>query len=166
MLVACAVALGAGTSGADPGCTGSYGGLAPRAGAPLRFGIDPGLAGSAGGAQLPATPDDPARDLAAVRALAAHGRQLVVRLNRLFWSDGQGGIDAFKQMVHRYAAAGFLVELQVRYHPPSGKAGDIPAWLAYVRHVVDTFGSDPRVVSMTITNEVNLNFSPNTSDGY
>jgi hypothetical protein len=150
----------------DPYCTGSYGGAAPRAGAPLRFGIDPGLAGSAGGVQLPSTPDDPAKDLAAVKALAPKGRQLVVRLNRLFWSDGQSGINAFRAMVARYARAGFDVELQVRYHPPSGEAGDIPAWLAYVRHVVDTFGPDRHVVSMTITNEVNLTFSPNTSDGY
>jgi hypothetical protein len=150
----------------DPYCTGSYGGAEPRAGAPLRFGIDPGLAGSAGGVQLPATPDDPAKDLAAVKALAPRGRQLVVRLNRLFWSDGQAGIDAFKTLVARYARAGFEVELQVRYHPSSGQAGDIPAWLAYVRRVVDTFGPDRHVISMTITNEVNLTFSPNTSDGY
>jgi hypothetical protein len=133
---------------------------------PLRFGIDPDLAGSAGGAQLPAQPDDPARDLAAVQQLAPAGRPFVVRLSRLFWSDGQGGIDALKQEVARYAAAGFEVELQVRYHPPSGEAGDIPAWDAYVRHVVDTFGPDPQVVAMTITNEVNVSFSPNTSDGY
>jgi hypothetical protein len=66
--------------------------------------------------------------------------------------------------VRRYTRAGFSVELQVRYHPPSGKAGDIPAWLAYVRHVVDVFGPNRRVLDMTITNEVNLNVSPNTSD--
>jgi hypothetical protein len=149
----------------DQYCTGSYGGP-PRAGAPIRFGIDPGLAGSAGGVQLPAAPDDPARDLTAVKALAPPGRQLVVRLNRLFWSDGQAGIDSFKATASRYARAGFEVELQVRYHPSSGQAGDIPAWLAYVRHVVDSFGADRRVVAMTITNEVNLTFSPNTSDGY
>ncbi len=69
-------------------------------------------------------------------------------------------------MASRYASDGFEVELQVRYHPPSGEAGDIPAWLAYVRHVVDSFGADRRVVAMTITNEVNLTLSPNTSDGY
>lgn len=89
----------------------------------------------------------------------------MVRLNRLFWSDGQAGIDAFSAQVARYTASGFEVELQVRYHPPSGQAGDIPAWLAYVSHVVDSFGTNPRVVSMTITNEVNVTFSPNTSDG-
>jgi hypothetical protein len=165
-LVPLIAAAQAGGASSDPYCTGSYGGAAPRAGASLRFGIDPGLAGSAGGAQLPSTPDNPAKDFAAVKALAPKGRQLVVRLNRLFWSDGQSGIDAFKTIVSRYARAGFEVELQVRYHPPSGEAGDIPAWLAYVRHVVDTFGPDKQVVAMTITNEVNFQYSPNTSDGY
>jgi hypothetical protein len=152
-------------SAGDPNCTGSYGGAPPSARSALRLGIDPGLAGSAGGAQLPSTPDDPAKDLAAVKALAVPGRLLVVRLNRLFWSDGETGIAAFRQLVARYSDAGFLIELQVRYHPPSGEAGDIPAWLGYVRHVVDVFGPNPRVVAMTITNEVNINFSPNTSDG-
>jgi len=32
-------------------------------------------------------------------------------------------------------------------------------------HVVDVFGPNPHVVAMTITNEVNVTFSPNTSDG-
>jgi len=67
--------------------------------------------------------------------------------------------------VSAYARAGLEVELQVRYHPASGEDGDLPAWEAYVRHVVDVFGPDPNVVAMTITNEVNLTFSPNTSDG-
>jgi len=150
----------------DPYCTGSYGGARPHAGGRLRFGVDPGIAGSAGGVQLPSVPDDPSRDLAAVKALHPGNRQLVVRLNRLFWSDGESGIASFRAMTARYVRAGFLVELQVRYHPPQGKAGDIAAWRAYVRHVVDSFGPDPDVVAMTITNEVNVGFSPNTSDGY
>jgi hypothetical protein len=155
----------AAAASSDPYCTGAYGNAAPRAAVPLRFGIDPGLAGSAGGMQLPSTPDNPAKDFAGVKALDPRGRQLVVRLNRLFWSDGQQGIDAFKAQVVRYARAGFDVELQVRYHPAPGEAGDIPGWLRYVRHVVDTFGPNRHVISMTITNEVNLTFSPNTSDG-
>jgi hypothetical protein len=89
----------------------------------------------------------------------------VVRLNRLFFSDGQSGIAAFSAMAARYTRAGFQVEVQVRYHPPQGEAGDIPAWVAYVRHVVDSLGANRRVVAMTITNEVNVTFSPNTSDG-
>lgn len=156
----------AGAASSDPYCTGSYGGAPAQTGAPLRFGIDPGIAGSAGGAQLPSVPDDPARDLGAVQALDPPSRAMVVRLNRLFWSDGQAGIDAFQRQVALYSGAGFEVEIQVRYHPPAGRAGNISAWLSYVRHVVDSFGANPRVVSMTITNEANVTFSPNTSDGY
>lgn len=152
--------------GSDPGCTGNYGGVAPmRAPTPLRFGIDPGLAGSTGGAQLPTVADDVAKDVAYSSQLKPPGRVLVVRLNRLFWSGGDALIDQFRSLVAQYARAGLQVELQVRYHPPSGQDGDLPAWLAYVRHVVDVFGPDPAVVAMTITNEVNVTFSPNTSDG-
>jgi hypothetical protein len=150
---------------ADPWCTAGYGGAAPRTGPPLRFGIDPGLAGSAGGLQLASTPDAAARDEAAVRALRPPGRLLVVRLNRLFWSDGEAGIARFRELVHDYARSGFEVELQVRYHPTKSENGDIAAWTRWVRHVVDVFGPDRSVVDMTITNEVNLNVSPNTSDG-
>jgi hypothetical protein len=154
----------AGAAG-DADCTASYGGAAPRSGPPLRFGIDPGLAGSVGGAQLPTVPDDVSRDVAAVHALDPSGRVLVARLNRLFWSGGEAAISQFKALVSRYTQAGVDVELQVRYHPTSAENGDLAAWEAYVRHVVDVFGPDPRVVSMTITNEVNVTFSPNTSDG-
>lgn len=154
------------SAASDPLCLGSYGSASPVQGAKLRFGIDPGIAGSA----VPGTPapvaDDPARDLAAVKALRPPHRKLVIRLNRLFWSDGQAGIDQFKRLVAGYARAGFDVELQVRYHPGTGQAGDIAAWKGYVRHVVDTFGRRRHVVAMTITNEVNVDFSPNTSDGY
>jgi hypothetical protein len=129
------------------------------------MGIDPGLAGSAGGAQLPTKPDDPVRDLAAVRALRPAGRIVVVRLNRLFWADGEPAIRHFADEADRYGRAGFGVEIQVRYHPASGEAGDIAGWTRYVRHVVDVLGRRRGVVAMTITNEVNLNFSPNTSDG-
>jgi hypothetical protein len=149
----------------DPYCTGSYTGGPASARPGLRMGIDPGLAGSAGGQQMATVPDDPTRDLAAVKALAVPRRALVVRLNRLFWSDGQGGIKRFEREVTSYTRAGFPVELQVRYHPTSAEEGDISAWVAYVRHVVDTFGPNRLVIDLTITNEVNLDVSPNTSDG-
>lgn len=164
--LAATFALAGNARAADPLCTGTYGGPPPRAGAPLRFGVDPGIAGSAGGVQLPSTPDDPARDLAAMRSLRPPGRILVARLNRLFWSDGETGIAKFKALVSQYTRAGIDTELQVRYHPAAGQAGNLSAWVSYVRHVVDVFGANPRVVAMTITNEVNLTFSPNTSDGY
>jgi hypothetical protein len=165
VLVAASLAPAAAARAADSLCTGNYADVQPRSGPPVRFGIDPGLAGSVGGVQLPSVADDPAKDLAEVRALRPPGRVLVVRLNRLFWSDGNAGIAAFRTQVRRYTRAGIDVELQVRYHPTSAEDGDLTAWRAYVRHVVDVFGPDPRVVAMTITNEVNVSFSPNTSDG-
>jgi hypothetical protein len=149
----------------DPLCLGSYGTAPARGAAPVRFGIDPGLAGSPGGVQLPAKPDDPARDLQALVALRPPDRVLVLRLNRLFWSDGDAGIARFRAEATDDAKAGFDVEIQVRYHPTSAENGDVGAWERYVRHVVDVFGPNRSVVAMTITNEVNLAVSANTSDG-
>ncbi len=131
----------------------------------LRFGVDPGLAGSVGSAQQPSVPDSPARDLRALRALRPPGRVLVLRLNRLFFSAGEAGIRRFMRTARADTRAGFDVEIQVRYHPAAGQAGDLRAWRAYVERVVDGFGPNRHVVAMTITNEVNIAVSPNTSDG-
>jgi hypothetical protein len=150
----------------DPYCTASYGAGDPaRAAAALRFGIDPEAAGSVGSTQGSVKPEDPAKAFAALAALRPPGKELVLRVNRLFWSDGEAGIQRFRQIVAADDAAGYDVELQVRYHPTSAQEGDIAAWTQYVRHVVDVFGPDPHVVAMTITNEDNINVSPNTSDG-
>ncbi len=153
------------TTPADPLCQGNYAKPALRATRRLRFGIDPGLAGSVGNTQIPTVPDNPAKDRAAVRALRPRHRVLVVRLNRLFWSDGESGIRRFKRMANAYARQGDQVEIQVRYHPTAAEDGNVKAWTRYLRHVVDVFGANRRVVAMTITNEVNITFSPNTSDG-
>jgi hypothetical protein len=163
---ASAAALRAPAPKHDPLCLSSYRRAPSRPARRLRFGIDPGLAGSAGAVQLPAVPDDRMRDLAAVEALAPAGRALVVRLNRLFWSAGEAGIARFRRLARTYTRAGFEVEIQVRYHPSASEIGKIAAWDRWVRHVVDSFGRDRRVVAMTITNEVNVQISPNTSDGY
>ena len=37
--------------------------------------------------------------------------------------------------------------------------------MRFVREVVDSFGSNPRVIAVQVTNEVNLTFSPDSSDG-
>jgi hypothetical protein len=120
-------------SPADPYCTGTYGGAPARAAGPLRFGIDPGVAGSAGGLQLPSVPDDPAKDLAAVQALDPPGRIMVVRLNRLFWSDGQAGIDAFKAQAGLYTRAGFEVRSRsATTRPRARRETWPPGWLTCV----------------------------------
>lgn len=165
LAVFAAAATPARAANPDPYCTSTAYADQPAHPGPLRFGIDPELAGSVGTSQSQAKPLDDAKDIAALHALTPPGKEMVLRVNRLFWSDGEAGIEHFQTIVARNDAAGFDSELQVRYHPAQGEEGDIPKWVAYVRHVVDVFGTDPHVVAMTITNEVNLNISQNTSDG-
>ena len=93
-------------------------------------------------------------------------RFFFVRLNRLFMSDGDQGIHAFQQLADRFTRHGIDVELQVRYHPTDADNGKIGRWVAFVRKVVRAFGPNRRVTGLQITNEVNLTFSPNTSDGF
>jgi len=132
---------------------------------PVRFGITPLLAGSVGATQIEPKPEDPAATEAALNELRPPGRELVLRLNRMFWADGTEGIRRYKAIVDRFAAAGFDTELQVRYHPPEGKAGDMAAWKRYLKRVVRVFGRRESVVALSITNEANFAVSPNTSDG-
>jgi len=149
----------------DPLCQQSYANDAPAPGPRLRFGIGPRLAGEIGGAQTtPVVPEDwRKRDLRLGQL--AGDRDFTVRLNRLFMSDGRMGIRRFQKMAEHYGRLGFGVELQVRYHPRPAQDGDVKAWLEYVRNVVRAFGPIRSVRALQITNEVNMTFSPNTSDG-
>ncbi len=131
----------------------------------LRFGITPLLAGSAGTSQLEPKPEDQRAAQAALDQLRPGRKQVVLRLNRMFWSDGVPGIRRYAAIVDRYARAGFDSELQVRYHPPEGQAGDMRAWKQYVRRAVRILGKRKSVVALSITNEANFAVSPNTSDG-
>jgi hypothetical protein len=157
--------------GGEQPCTGepSADGVPQKPGHPaLRFGITPGAqTGQLGsGPQPPRTPEDPARQVEALHDLRPGKRiPFVLRLHRFFWSDGEPGVRRFEELADRYTAEGFLVELQLRYHPTPEQEGDIPAWTAFVRDVVDRFGRNPRVVAIQVTNEVNLPFSPDSSDG-
>lgn len=149
----------------DPSCDQSYANDEPEGGPRIEFGIGPRLAGEAGAAQTtPAVPEVLAERDAALLKLKGKG-PLRVRLNRLFESDGAAGIAEFRKMALRYSRLGIDVELQVRYHPTPAQEGDMRAWLAYVKQVVRAFGPIKHVVALQITNEVNLTFSPNTSDG-
>ena len=135
---------------------------------PLRFGITPGAqTGQLGsGPQPPRIPEDPAKQVKALHDLRPDKRiPFVLRLHRFFWSDGEAGVKRFEELADRYTREGFLVELQLRYHPSPEHEGDIPAWTAFVRHVVDRFGPNKRVVAIQVTNEINLPFSPDSSDG-
>jgi hypothetical protein len=143
-------------------------GVAQKPGPPLRFGITPGAqTGQLGsGPQPPRIPEDPAKQVKALNDLRPDRTiPFVLRLHRFFWSDGEAGVKHFEALADRYTKAGFEVELQLRYHPSPEQEGDIPAWTAFVRSVVDRFGPNKRVVAIQVTNEVNLPFSPDSSDG-
>lgn len=131
----------------------------------IDFGITPLLAGSVGTSQAQPKPEDPAAAQAALDELRPPGKQVVLRLNRMFWADGAEGLRKYKRIVDGYAAEGFASELQVRYHPPEGREGDMPAWKRYVKRAVRVFGKRESVTALSITNEANFDISPNTSDG-
>lgn len=131
----------------------------------LRFGITPLAAGSAGASQLEPVPHEREADIGGVTGLRPEGKQLVVRLNRMFQSDGVEGVRRYAEIVDAYAEAGFDSELQVRYHPPPQQEGDMEAWADYVRLAVGILGRRPSVKALSITNEANFPVSPNTSDG-
>ena len=149
----------------DPLCLQSYADDAPGGGPPLIFGIGPGVAGQSGAGQTaPVVPERPTLRDAALRRLAGH-RAFVLRLNRLFESGGAKAIAQFATLARHYGRLGLQVELQVRYHPTAAQNGNMADWLAFVRGVVRRFGPMRFVTDLQITNEVNVTFSPNTSDG-
>ncbi len=131
----------------------------------INFGITPQLAGNVGFTQGEAVPPDAQRTREALVRLRPRSRELVLHLNRLFWSDRRAGIRRFAMRADRYARAGFRTEIQVRYHPDAVQEGNIRGWARFVRRAVRRLGRQPAVVAFTITNEANLPISPNTSDG-
>ena len=131
----------------------------------LRFGITPQLAGTAGQTQGEVVAESPAARDRALERLRPRRRELVVRLNRLFESDGKAAIHRFARRARHYARRGFQVESQIRYHPSPEQEGDMGAWRRFVKTATKALAANPALVSLSVTNEVNLPISPNTSDG-
>ena len=77
------------------------------------------------GPPVPPVPDDPAQDARRARpAAAARDAPFVLRLNRFFWSDGEAGLRALpRRSPSATPTPGYLVELQVRYHPRARAGG-------------------------------------------
>src|SRR3954453_296946 len=65
----------------------------------LSFGITPQAAGSAGPTQGDVAPENETKAVKSLHRLEPNNRRLILRLNRLFWSDGQAGIDRFAARV-------------------------------------------------------------------
>src|SRR3954453_5007340 len=130
----------------------SAAGVAATPGAPkLRLGLNPaGEAGALGPKVAPA-PEVPAKTLAALKQLQPKGPPLSLRLNRFFWSDGDAAVKRFMTLVRRYTRAGFLVELQLRYHPTPAQEGDIAGFVRWVRAMVRRFGANPLLSAVPVT---------------
>ena len=131
----------------------------------VRFGLTPAGVAGALGPPVPVTPLSKPKTLAALRKLKAPGKPLVLRLNRFFWSERRAGFRKFLRRARGYAHEGYLVELQLRYHPDERQEGDIPRWLRWVRNVVRAFGRSERIIAIQVANEVNFTISPDSSDG-
>ena len=132
----------------------------------LRFGITPLVqAGQVGPTPADAVPEDRDETHRALARLRPDGGPFVLRLNRFFWSDRGDGVRRYLRLADRFTRRGYLVELQLRYHPDARQEGRIGRWTDFVRRVVRRFGANERVVAIQVTNEVNLGFSPDSSDG-
>src|SRR4051812_20824372 len=150
----------------DPGCIGDTDADAvpQKPGPRLRFGIGPLVqAGQIGPLPAAAVPEQRAKTEAALAQLRPRGGPFVLRLNRLFWSDGEAGIRRYLAIARRFTSKGYQAELQLRYHPNAQQEGDIPAWTRYVREVVRRFSVNQGVTAIQVTNEVNFTFTPDSS---
>jgi hypothetical protein len=166
-VLAAAPATASAQSG-SPGCVGETDSahVKPKPGPAVRFGINArAVTGQIGPLPAAAVPEDPAKQLAKLDELRRPGAPFPLRLTRFFWSDGEAGFRQFEALTQQYTSHGYPVELQVRYKPGPQQEGDIAAWVEHVREVVRRFGPNPRVIGLQIANEVNLTFSPDSSDG-
>src|SRR5215212_4200499 len=151
-----------------PGCAGETDAaqVPQRPGPAVRFGINArAVTGQIGPTTAAAVPEDPARHLAKLDELRRPGAPFPLRLTRFFWRDGEAAFQEFEALTDHYTSRGYPVELQVRYQPNAEQEGDIAAWVEHVRAVVRRFGSNRLVVGLQITNEVNITFSRDSSDG-
>jgi hypothetical protein len=135
--------------------------------AALIFGIYPGGGAGTVGPAGRTAPDDPVKQLAALEQLRAPGRPFVLHIFASY--TGAGSASPAEQVgddIARYTAAGFEVELVLTYRP----AGRVPAdnvagFAEFTRSAVDSFGANPRFVSLQVTNEANVQGAPAAADG-
>jgi hypothetical protein len=166
-LVALLVAAPPGAGQAGGACLGdpTAAGVEPQPGPRVRFGITPAGVAGALGPPVPVTPGTRDQTLAALRRLRAPGAPLVLRLNRFFWSLRGDGFRRYLRRATGYTRRGYLVELQLRYHPDARQEGRIGRWVRFVRNVTRTFGRNPQVVGLQVANEVNFYpIAPDASD--
>ena len=149
-------------------CNGEFpsDGVPMRDGPRLRFGVTPsGAAGQIGSLPSQFASDRPRRILDALDSLSPRGAPFVAHVYTSWEDAGRRERRRLAAIVDRYSRHGYLVELVLRYKPSPADEGDVRGYARYVRAMVERFGRDPRVVAFQVTNEVNVTFSPDSSDG-
>jgi hypothetical protein len=152
---------------AQEACLGDTGaaGVESKPGPRVRFGITPAGVAGALGPPVPVTPGTRKQTLDALARLRAPQSPFVLRLNRFFWSLRSEGFRKFLRRATGYTRRGYLVELQLRYHPDDRQEGKIGRWVRFVRNVTRVFGRNRRVVGLQVANEVNFYpIAPDASD--
>jgi hypothetical protein len=136
----------------------------PQPGAKLRLGMYPGgPAGQLGPVPAPAVPDDQAKIFAALeRVRPPHGPFAVHVYRSYMTAESEAREEQeHRRLVDLYTGRGYAVEIVIRYR----RDGDPAGFAEFVRGVVRRFGGNPLVKGFQVTNEVNLTFSPDSSDG-
>lgn len=134
----------------------------------LVFGVYPGGAAGAVGSTGPLQPEDPSKRLRSLEQLRPEHRPFVLRLYVSYTGASSPPAAAqVGQEIAQYTASGFRVELVICYRPnDNNAAADVPGFVDFARKAVDQLGSNPRVVSLQVTNEANVPGAPNASDGH
>ncbi|HWF33742.1 MAG TPA: hypothetical protein VG295_00170 [Solirubrobacteraceae bacterium] len=135
---------------------------APGPGARLRFGVYPWAAAGAVNHVKRAVAENPAKALAAVRALKG-SRSLVVRLYGQYTGADRGETRALLSDAGWWSRHGVEVEMVLRYRPalPSLASGYVP----WVRTVATRLARLRGLVAIQIANEVNNRMSASAADG-
>ncbi len=137
-------------------------------GTPLRFGIYPGGPVGTVSATAQPVPENPGKRLSALQQLRS-GHPLVAHIYDIYTG---GSVDAsftaeVAQQIDQYTTHGILVELVDEYRPADANpSADVPGFVGFVRETVRSFGGNPRLVSLQVTNEANMTTASDASDGY
>jgi hypothetical protein len=139
-----------------------------RSAPPLVFGIYPGGGVGTVAPRGALRPEDPALRLAALERLKPRGGPFVARLYTAY--DGRPAAQSLDAdllaQIGQYGAAGMRIELVLTYRPQGlDAAAAVDGYVRYVRDVVRRLGPDRHLVSLQITNEVNLGGGLDASDG-
>lgn len=160
-----ALVAAAPASAQDP-CTADLPATAPPAqpGGKLRYGIYPGgPAGQLGGIPSSSRRENQDKIFAALAQLKPAGGPFAVHLYRAYMTDEEQEKEerTHRRLVDLYTSRGYGAEIVIRYR----RDDDVAGFAEFVRGVVRRFGANPLVKGFQVTNEVNFEVSPDSSDG-